>query len=100
MNPMTPRPSWGNGCAITKLIRTNFGQVPTDEFTTLQNQSEGGINWLFDVVSPDRATAGRVIASFRQVVKEGDLRLHPQVVGLVGPEMLENMGVSQTKGAS
>jgi len=33
-----------------------------------------------------------VTANFRQVVKEGDLRLHPQIAGLVEPEMLEKMG--------
>jgi hypothetical protein len=30
----------------------------------------------------------RLIANFRQVVKEGELRMHPQVAGLVEPEML------------
>lgn len=50
------------------------------------------------MIAPDRKTTGRVIANFRQVVKEGDLRLHPQIAGLVEPEMLEKMGVSQNKG--
>jgi hypothetical protein len=34
------------------------------------------------------------------VVKEGDLHLHPQIAGLVEPEMLEKMGAAQAKGAA
>lgn len=45
-----------------------------------------------DVIAPDAKTTGQVIANFRQVVKEGDLRLHPQIAGLVEPEMLAKMG--------
>ncbi|MDW4548948.1 hypothetical protein R5H32_06245 [Defluviimonas sp. D31] len=45
--------------------------------------------------SPDRATTGRVIANFRQVVKEGELRMHPQIGGLVEKEMLEKMREGQ-----
>jgi hypothetical protein len=32
-----------------------------------------------------------VIANFRQVVKEGDLRIHPQVAGLVDADMRGKM---------
>ena len=63
-----------------------------------EDWQSGSINWLLDVIAPDRKTAGRVIANFRQVVKEGDLRLHPQIAGLVEPTMLEKMGASQSKG--
>lgn len=59
-----------------------------------EDWQSGSINWLLDVIAPDRKTTGRVIANFRQVVKEGDLRLHPQIAGLVGPEMLEKMGAA------
>ncbi len=34
-----------------------------------------------------------MIANFAQVVKEGDLRLHPQIGGLIDKEMLEKMEV-------
>jgi hemolysin-activating ACP:hemolysin acyltransferase len=43
----------------------------------------GQINWLFGV-----------IANFKQVIKEGDLRLHPLIARLVEPEMLEKMGAA------
>jgi cytolysin-activating lysine-acyltransferase len=70
----------------------------------------GSVNWLLDGEAhaaigsrrgpnaPDRKTAGRVIANFAQVVKTGDLRLHPQIGGLVEPEMLEKMGAAKTGG--
>jgi cytolysin-activating lysine-acyltransferase len=51
----------------------------------------GDINWLLDVIAPDRKATGQVIANFRQVVKEGDLRIHPQVAGLVDEEMRGKM---------
>ncbi len=66
-----------------------------------EDWQSGSINWLLDVIAPDRKTAGRVIANFRQVVKEGELRMHPQIGGLVEKEMLEKMGASnQQKGAN
>jgi cytolysin-activating lysine-acyltransferase len=60
----------------------------------------GSVNWLLDVMAPDRKTAGRVIANFAQVVKAGELRPHPQIGGLVEKEMLEKMGAAQAKGSS
>ena len=44
------------------------------------------------MIAPDAKTTGQVIANFRQVVQEGDLRLHPQIAGLIDKEMLEKMG--------
>jgi cytolysin-activating lysine-acyltransferase len=57
-----------------------------------EDWQSGSVNWLLDVIAPDRKTAGRVIANFAQVVKEGELRLHPQIGGLVEKELLEKMG--------
>ncbi|NJM81902.1 MAG: hypothetical protein HC844_04825 [Tabrizicola sp.] len=51
--------------------------------------------WLLDVIATDRKTAGRVIANFAQAVKEGKLRLHPQIGGLVEKDLLEKMGGSR-----
>lgn len=45
--------------------------------------------------APDQKTAGRVAANFARVVKTGDLRLHPQIGGLVEKERLEKMGGSR-----
>ena len=60
-----------------------------------EDWQSGPINWLLDVIAPDRKATGQVIANFRQVVQEGDLRLHPQIGGLVEPELLTKMGGSR-----
>lgn len=64
-----------------------------------EDWQSGQVNWLLDVIAPDRKTAGRVNANFGRVVKTGDLRLHPQIAGLVEPEMLEMIRATQSKGA-
>jgi cytolysin-activating lysine-acyltransferase len=66
---------------------------------TPEDWQSGSINSLLDVIAPDRKTTGREIANFRQVVKEGELRMHPQIAGLVETEMLAKMCASQSKGA-
>ena len=53
--------------------------------------ASGSINWLLDVIAPDRKLAASVIANFKQVVKDGNLRLHPVITRLVDPETLEKM---------
>ncbi|MEL7469553.1 MAG: toxin-activating lysine-acyltransferase [Pseudomonadota bacterium] len=61
--------------------------------------NSGEINWLLDVIAPDRKTTATVIANFRQVVKGGELRLHPVVARMVEPEVLEKMGARKTSNA-
>lgn len=63
---------------------------------TAADWNSGAINWLFDIIAPDRKTAGQVIGNFRQVVKEGELRLHPQIIGLLDKDMLEKITKEQT----
>ncbi len=58
--------------------------------------TSGNINWLLDVIALDKKTTGQVIANFRQVVKEGDLRMHPIIASLVDEETLERMKKAQT----
>lgn len=50
------------------------------------------INWLLDVISPDQKATTSVIASFKKVVKDGELRLHPIITRLVDKDTLEKMG--------
>jgi hemolysin-activating ACP:hemolysin acyltransferase len=57
-----------------------------------EDWTSGEINWLLDVIAPDRKVAGLVLANFRQVVKGGELRLHPLVTQMVEPEVLEKLG--------
>jgi cytolysin-activating lysine-acyltransferase len=44
------------------------------------------------VIAPDPRTVTSVIANFRQVAKEGELRLHPLITRLVDKETLEKLG--------
>jgi cytolysin-activating lysine-acyltransferase len=62
--------------------------------------NSGPINWLLDVVAADKVATARVIANFRQVVKEGGLRLHPLIARLVDEETLKKMGVEKPTGAA
>ena len=57
--------------------------------------NSGSINWLLDVIAPNRKLTASVIANLKQVVKEGSLRLHPLVTRLVDPETLEKMGAEK-----
>jgi len=65
-----------------------------------EDWTSGEINWLLDVIAPDRKVTGQVLANFRQVVKGGELRLHPLVTKMVEPEVLEKFGATKTAQAS
>jgi len=58
--------------------------------------NSGSINWLLDVVAQENSTITNVIANFRQVVKDGELRLHPLISRMVEPETLEKMGARKS----
>lgn len=69
-------------------------RLKSDDWTS------GDINWLIDVIAPDAAATARVIANFKQVVKEGSLRLHPHITRLVDAETLKKMGAEKLSSAS
>lgn len=60
-----------------------------------EDWNSGDINWLLDVVAPDQRTTANVIANFKQLVKEGSLRLHPIVTRLVDADTLQRMGAEK-----
>ena len=60
-----------------------------------EDWNSGNINWLLDVIAPDQRTTANVIANFKQVVKEGSLRLHPIVTRLVDAETRQKMGAEK-----
>lgn len=64
-----------------------------------EDWNSGSINWLLDVIAPDARTAARVIANFKQVVKEGSLRLHPLISRIVDEETLKKMGAERLSAA-
>jgi cytolysin-activating lysine-acyltransferase len=61
--------------------------------------ASGDINWLIDVIAPDQKTTVSVLGNFKQVVKEGDLRMHPIIARLVDKETLEKMGAARQEKA-
>jgi cytolysin-activating lysine-acyltransferase len=64
-----------------------------------EDWNSGSINWLLDVVAPDARATASVIANFKQIVKEGSLRLHPLINRLVDPETLRKMGAQKLDAA-
>lgn len=65
-----------------------------------EDWNSGNINWLLDIIAQDRATVTTVIANFRQVAKEGELKLHPLITRLVDRETLEKMGARKSEAAA
>jgi len=59
-----------------------------------QDWTSGSTNWLLDVIAPNQKLTGAVIANFKQVIKEGDLCIHPLITKLVDPKTLEKMGAA------
>lgn len=60
-----------------------------------EDWTSGNINWLLDVIAPDQRATTSVIANFKQVVKDGSLRLHPVIMRLVDAETLQKMGAEK-----
>jgi cytolysin-activating lysine-acyltransferase len=60
-----------------------------------EDWNSGPINWLIDVIAADERATASVIANFRQVAKEGSLRLHPLITRLVDEETLIKMGAAK-----
>lgn len=57
-----------------------------------EDWTSGDRTWLLDVIAPNQKLATSVLANFKQVVKEGNVRIHPLVARLVDPELLKRMG--------
>lgn len=60
-----------------------------------EDWTSGNINWLLDVIAPNERATTSVIANFKQVVKDGSLRLHPVITRLVDAETLQKMGAEK-----
>ncbi|MEM7778445.1 MAG: toxin-activating lysine-acyltransferase [Pseudomonadota bacterium] len=59
-----------------------------------EDWTSGDINWLFDVIAPTKRMTTSVIANLRQVIKQGDLRIHPIVTRLADADALKQMGAA------
>lgn len=64
-----------------------------------EDWNSGDNNWLLDVIAPDQRSTASVIANFRQVVKEGSLKLHPLITRLIDKETLEKLGATKAEGS-
>jgi len=62
--------------------------------------TSGDIVWLLDVVAPSQKLSTSVLANFRQVVKEGQVRIHPIVAKMVDSDLLKKMGAVPTSGTN
>lgn len=63
-----------------------------------QDWASGDKHWLLDVIAPTQKLASLVVANFRQVVKEGELRIHPMAARMVDKDMLERMAAASAGG--
>ena len=63
-----------------------------------EDWTSGHNNWLLDVIAPDQRATASVIANFRQVAKDGSLKLHPLITRLLDEETLEKMGAKRDGG--
>jgi cytolysin-activating lysine-acyltransferase len=57
--------------------------------------ASGSQIWLLDIVAPTQKAASSVLASFNQISKTGEVRLHPMVTRQVDPELLKQMNVKK-----
>jgi cytolysin-activating lysine-acyltransferase len=66
-----------------------------------EDWTSGHINWLLDVIAPNAQLATAVVTNFKQVVKEGQLLVHPRVAAALDSNLLKRMeeGQNSTKGA-
>lgn len=80
---------------VDAKIREQIGAGVFPVRLQAEDWTSGDNNWLLDVIAPDAKTTAAVIANFRQLVKDGDLRLHPLVTRLVDRETLAKMGAKR-----
>jgi len=63
----------------------------------------GDVAWLLDVIAPTKEQATAVVKDFGQVVKEGEMLVHPGISALIGAsrssQTQENSSYSMMKDA-
>ncbi|NKB55065.1 MAG: toxin-activating lysine-acyltransferase [Alphaproteobacteria bacterium] len=59
-----------------------------------EDWTSGPVNWLLDVIAPNQWLVTAVTTGFRQVIKGDDLRVHPIVASLIGPDELKKIGAT------
>ena len=56
-----------------------------------EDWGSGKINWLIDIISPNQRLSTAVLSNFKQVVKTGQVKVHPIISTLVDGETLKKM---------
>lgn len=60
-----------------------------------EDWASGELIWLFDIIASTPKAASAVLVNFKQIAKDGDIRLHPMVTRQVDPELLKQMNVAK-----
>ena len=60
-----------------------------------EDWDSGEVNWLFDVIAPSKERTAQVVRNQKQVIKQGDLHIHPLVAKLISTKDLETMGAKR-----
>ena len=68
---------WDCGTAVGSDAGIFSIRLEPEDWTSGEN------NWLLDVIAQDQLATGRVIGNIRQVVEDGELRMHPIIRRLV-----------------
>lgn len=61
-----------------------------------EDWTSGSNNWLIDVIASSPKATASVISNFKQVIKQGELKLHPIISRLVDAETLARMGAKRS----
>lgn len=56
-----------------------------------EDWGSGKINWLIDIISPNQRLSTAVLSNFKQIVKSGQLKIHPIISTLVDSETLQKL---------
>ena len=68
-------------------------RLAADDWTS--GTPDDTVNWLLDVIAPDRKGVRALIANFNKVIDQGPLVLHPIVARQVDREDLERLGATR-----
>jgi cytolysin-activating lysine-acyltransferase len=60
-----------------------------------EDWASGDQVWLLDIIAPTQKAASSVLASFNQIAKTAEVRLHPMALRQVDPELLKQMNVAK-----
>lgn len=75
---------------VDKKIREQIGAGVFPVRLQAEDWTSGTIHWLLDVLAPNAQLATAVVTNFKQVVKEGQLFVHPRVAATLDAGVIKN----------